>query len=101
MTINEYGHTYSMGTNPTEPELNFDEAALDKLVELVGSEEEVEAAAKESYEDLLKSFENNDIEMDEETVPEKLAFAALILKLVESGKLGPEEADQFIEEHIG
>ena len=38
--------------------------------------------------------------MTEEDVPEKLAIAALIVKLVELGKIGPEEADQFIADHL-
>jgi hypothetical protein len=87
-----------MGANPTD--LNLDEEMLDALVELVGSEEDVEAAAKESFDDLTQAFEKGEVEMNEESVPEKLAIAALIVKLVEMGKLGPEEADSFIEEHL-
>ena len=38
--------------------------------------------------------------MSEESVPEKLAIAALVVKLVEMGKLGPDEADSFIADHL-
>lgn len=93
---------YTVGVNPDEEvELNLDTTALDELVELVGSEEEVEAAAKEAHEDLLAAFERNEVEMEEGDVPEKLAVAALVLKLVEQGKIGPEDADQFIADHVG
>ena len=93
---------YTVGVNPDEEvELNLDTTALDELVELVGSEEEVEAAAKEAHEDLVAAFERNEVEMEEGDVPEKLAVAALVLKLVEQGKIGPEDADQFIADHVG
>jgi hypothetical protein len=87
-----------IGANPSE--LNIDDSILDALVELVGSEEEVEAAAEASFNDLTSAFENDELEMAEEDVPEKLAIAALVVKLVEMGKLGPDEADSFIEEHL-
>jgi hypothetical protein len=38
--------------------------------------------------------------MSEESVPEKLALAALVVKLVEMGKLGPDEADSFIADNL-
>jgi hypothetical protein len=81
--------------------MEFDESLIDELVELVGSEEEVEAAAQEAHEDLVAAFEKNEVEVGEEEVPEKLAIAALILKLVEMGKLGPEDADGLIAEYLG
>ena len=87
------------GANPVE-ELNIEESILDSLVELVGSEEEVEAAAEAAFNDLTSALEKEEIEMSEEDVPEKLALAALVVKLVEMGKLGPNEADSFIEEHL-
>jgi hypothetical protein len=87
-----------IGANPSE--LNIDDSILDALVELVGSEEEVEAAAEASFNDLTSAFENDELEMSEDDVPEKLAIAALVVKLVEMGKLGPDEADSFIEEHL-
>ena len=77
-------------------ELNLAEELLDDLVEAVGSEEEVEAAAKEAYEDLKNAYDSNEIEMMEEGVPENLAMSALILKLVEQGNLDPKKADEFI-----
>lgn len=94
--LNEYS-AYSMGQSP---DLNIDEDILDALVELVGSEEEVESAAEESFNDLMSAFENNELEASEEMVPEKLALAALLVKLVELGKIGPEEADTFIADHL-
>ena len=39
--------------------------------------------------------------MKEEDVPEKLAIAALMVTLVESGKLDPQEADDLIEKYLG
>jgi hypothetical protein len=97
MSLQEYSH--GMGANPVD--INVDEAVLDALVELVGSEEEVEAAAKASFDDLTASFEKGELEMSEEDMPEKLAMAALMVKLVEMGKIGPEEADSFIADHLG
>lgn len=88
-----------IGANPTD-ELNIDDTILDALVELVGSEEEVEAAAEASFNDLSASFEKDELEMTEEDMPEKLAIAALVVKLVEMGKIGPDEADSFIEEYL-
>lgn len=77
-------------------ELDLAEELLDELVDSVGSEEDVEAAAKEAYEDLKNAYESNEIEMMEDGVPENLAMSALILKLVEQGKLDPKKADAFI-----
>lgn len=97
MSLQEYSH--GMGANPVD--VNVAEEVLDALVELVGSEEEIEAAAKASFDDLSAAFEKGEIEMTEEDVPEKLAMAALMVKLVEMGKIGPEEADSFIADHLG
>ena len=102
MSLLEYSSSpasYKMGAEPSE-ELNINDDILDALVELVGSEEEVESAAEAAFNDLSASFEKNEIEMSDEAVPEKLAVAALIVKLVELGKIGPEEADQFIDTHL-
>ena len=77
-------------------ELELAEELLDELVEAVGSEEEVEAAAKAAYEELKDAYESNEIEMMEEGIPENLAMSALIIKLVENGKLDPKKADAFI-----
>jgi len=104
MSLNEFSNCTTCGDNPSDAavldELNLDETMLDALVELVGSEEEVEEAAEAAFSDLTTAFEKNELEMSEEDVPEKLAIAALIVKLVELGKIGPEEADQFIADHL-
>ena len=98
----------SMGENPESDEesgkietyeLELAEELLDELVDAVGSEEAVEAAAKEAYEDLKNAYEANEIEMMEEGVPENLALSALIMKLVEQGNLDPKKADAFIGDH--
>jgi hypothetical protein len=102
MSLLEYSSSsasYKMGAEPSE-ELNISDDILDALVELVGSEEEVEAAAEASFNDLTEAFEKNELEMSDESVPEKLAIAALVVKLVEMGKLGPDEADSFIADHL-
>lgn len=78
-------------------DLNIDTAILDELVELVGSEEEVEEAAKAAFEDLTAAVDSEEVEMTEEDVPEKLAMAALLVKLVEMGKLDPADADKLME----
>jgi hypothetical protein len=92
---------YSSGLNPSENEdVNVNPDIIEKLVDLVGSEDEVEAAAKEAFEELQKSFDENEVELKEGDAPETLAMSALILKLVETGKLGPQEADSFIEENL-
>lgn len=86
-----------------EPEMPFemDESLLDELVELVGSEEEVEEAAADAYEDLAEAAESGELEVSEEEMPEKLVIAALLVKLVEKGKLGPDDADGLIEKYLG
>jgi hypothetical protein len=93
---------FNMGANPGEgSEISVDPTVIENLVELVGSEEDVETAAKEAFEELKKAFDENDIELKGEDAPESLAMSALVLKLVELGKLGPQEADRFIEENLG
>ena len=93
---------YSSGLNPSENEdVNVNPDIIEKLVDLVGSEDEVEDAAKEAFEELQKSFDENEVELKEGDAPETLAMSALILKLVETGKLGPQEADKFIEDNLG
>ena len=78
-------------------QLNLAEELLDELVEAVGSEEEVEKAAEEAYNDLKNAYDSNEIEMmEKEGVPENLAMSALIVKLVEQGKLDAKKADSFI-----
>jgi hypothetical protein len=80
---------------------NLDDALMDELVELVGSEEDIESAAESAYADLEAAAQNDEVEMNEEDVPEKLAIAALLVKLVESGKLDPIDADRLIEKYLG
>ncbi len=81
--------------------LDIDTSVLDELVELVGSEEDIEAAASEAYDDLAKAFEKGEVEVSEEDVPENLAIASLVLKLVEMGSIDPQDADDFIAKHVG
>jgi hypothetical protein len=88
-----------LGANPSQ-EMNIDETILDALVDAVGSEKDIELAAELAFDDLTKSFENGEIEMKEGDIPEKLAVASLIVKLVELGKLGPTEADEIIATHL-
>jgi hypothetical protein len=97
MKLNEY-NSYTAGANPDE--LNIDTQLLDKLVELVGSEEDVEMAASAAFEELADAAGKDAVEMSEEDIPEKLAIAALVVKLVELGKIGPEEADEFIADNL-
>ena len=80
--------------------VEVDTKILDVLIELVGSEKDVEICAKSAFKDLRESFEKNEVEVDGKEPADKLAMASLIVKLVESGKLGPEDADTFIEEHL-
>ena len=91
--FNMYSKIYE---NDDEYTANVDESIIEKLIDIVGSEDDVESAAKESFEELQVSFEKNEIEIDEAQSAENLAISALIVKLVEQGKLGPEEADDFI-----
>ena len=77
-----------------------DTEILDKLMELVESEEDVEMCAKEAFEDLETAFKENKVEVKGDEPADKLAMASLIVKLVEKGKLGPEDADSFIEENM-
>lgn len=84
--------------NEEAENLDLDDSILDSLVTLVGSEEDVEAAAEAAYDDLKSAFDAGEAQIAEGDVPEKLAVSALILKLVEAGKLGPDEADSFLEE---
>lgn len=87
-------------TDDSEMTHGFSEELLDELVELVGSEEEVEAAAEEAHNDLIEAFERNEVEVNEDDVPENLAMAALVIKLVQKGQLSAEDADGLIEKHL-
>ena len=84
-----------------ETPFELDESLLDELVEIVGSEEDIEEAAEDSYRELADAAKKGDIEMSDEDMPEKLVVAALLVKLVEKGKLGPEDADGLIEKYLG
>jgi hypothetical protein len=94
LSINDYRLYESIDENV---DMNIDTAVLDELVELVGSEEDVEEAAKAAFQDLTAAADADEVEMTEEDVPEKLAMAALLVKLVEMGKLDPADADRLIE----
>lgn len=84
----------------TEEQLEIETSILDELVEMVGSEKEVEKAAEKAYDDLAKAFEKGEVDISEEDVPENLAIASLVLKLVEMGSIDPRDADEFIAKHI-
>lgn len=80
-------------------ELDLDESLLDELVELAGSEEAVEIAAKMAYEDLIHE-KDKEIEFKDDDSPENLAIAALIVKLGEMDKISAEDAEEFLKKHI-
>ena len=80
--------------------LDIAESILDELIEAVGSEEAVEEAAEEAFNDLKGAHESGLIEMMEEGIPENLAMSALVLKLVENGKLDIKKADAFIGDNV-
>jgi hypothetical protein len=81
--------------------LDIDTKLIDELVDIVGSEEDIEEAAHAAFDDLARAAEDDSVEMSEEDVPEKLAVAALMVKLVELGKLSSEDADGLIEKYLG
>ena len=93
-TIKEFNEANSEEENDNE--LNIAQELLDDLIDAVGSEEEVEAAAEEAYNDLKNAHESDSIEILEDGVPENLAMSALVVKLVNSGKIEPKDADRFI-----
>lgn len=123
-SLNEYCKACESGANPAEQfdidepnldkfndseeseeseefeELGIDTKILDELVELVGSEEDVEAAANAAHQDLMDAFEKNEVEIDEEDLPENLALASLVLKLVDMGKIETSDAEEFLQKHI-
>lgn len=90
------------GINESQEDLEFtiDDALLDELVELVGSEEEVEQAAEEAHNQLLAAIESGEADFKDEDVPESLTIAALIVTLVEAGKLDPTSANELIEKYL-
>jgi len=96
-TMKEFKGTLDVNEEVDSAELDLAEEILDELVEAVGSEEDVEKAAEEAYNDLKNAYDSDEIEMmEKEGVPENLAMSALIVKLVEQGKLDPKKADKFI-----
>jgi hypothetical protein len=79
----------------------FEPDLIEELVDLVGSEEDVEEAAEMCYNELMDAFQKNEIELDDdEVLPETLAFSALVVKLVELGKLDPSDAEDFLQEYF-
>jgi hypothetical protein len=96
---------YSAGSNPLnekgEGSALIDPKIIENLVELVGSEEDVTKAAKESFQELKKAFDKEEIELKGGDGPLTLTMAALVIKLVEMGKLGPQDADKYIEDNLG
>jgi Asp-tRNA(Asn)/Glu-tRNA(Gln) amidotransferase B subunit len=78
----------------------MDESLLDELVELVGSEEEIESAAAAAYADLEEAAQKGEVDVTNEDVPENLALAALFVKLVEEGKISSEDANRFLEKYL-
>jgi hypothetical protein len=82
-------------------EENFDPSLIEELIDLVGSEEEVEEAAELCYMELMDAFQNNEVELEDDTIPETLAFSALVIKLVELGKLDPQDAEDFLQDYLG
>jgi hypothetical protein len=97
-------HEYSAGANPSDEGKEtaglIDPQVIQNLIDTVGSEKEVEDAAREAHEELKAAFEKNEVEIKDGDSANSLAMAALVLKLVETGKLGPQEADKFIEENL-
>jgi hypothetical protein len=96
---NDFDKHYSI-LESEDTDLDMDTSVLSKLVDLVGDEQDIEDCAREAFEDLEKSFERDELKMEEGDQPEKLVMSALIVKLVEKGKLGPQEADEFIDENL-
>lgn len=84
-----------------ETSFELDESLLDELVEIVGSEEEIEEAAKDAYDELSSAVKKGEVDLEDGDMPEKLVVAALLVKLVQKGKIGPDDADGFIEKYLG
>jgi hypothetical protein len=83
-----------------EEVFDFNTDLLDELIDLVGSEEEVEEAAELAYNDLVKKLDSNDFDMEEDEAPERLAVISLILKLIELNKLSPLDAEEILEKYL-
>lgn len=95
-SLDEYKNAQYFINEEEKLDLNIESNILDEIVELVGSEEEVEECAKEAFEDLKDAFEKDEASLEEMDSAEQLAMASLIVKLVEKGKIGPNEADRLI-----
>ena len=78
----------------------IDDSLLDELVELVGSEEEIESAAAAAYADLEEAAQKGEVDINDDDVPENLALAALLVKLAEDGKISSEDANGFLEKYL-
>ena len=76
--------------------LNIDIELLDDIVNMVGSEECVEDCAKEAYDELQSAFDSESATVDSIDSAEVLAVSSLIVKLVENGKLEPEQAEELL-----
>lgn len=92
---------YSISESESSSADVIDKNIIENLIDLVGSEEAVEKAAKEAFQELKKAFEKDEIEIKEGDGPLTLTMAALVIKLVEMGKLGPQDADKYIEDNLG
>ena len=101
MSLRQFSSKKINEDESAEEMIVVDTALLDELVELVGSEEEVEQAAIAAHAELEDAFNNEDLELSEEDIPENLAVASLVLKLVELGSLDPRDADELIAKYIG
>jgi hypothetical protein len=95
-SLSEYMNAQYFINEEAELDLKIETNILEEIVELVGSEEEVEECAKEAFEDLKDAFERDEARVEELDSAEQLAIASLIVKLVEKGKIGPNDADRLI-----
>jgi proline dehydrogenase len=91
---------YNLNESMEDLEFTIDEALLDELVELVGSEEEVEQAAEEAHNQLLAALEAGEADFEEGDVPEALTIAALIVTLVDLGKLDAPAANDLLKKYL-
>jgi hypothetical protein len=91
---------YNLNESMEDSEFTIDESLLDELVELVGSEEEVEQAAEEAHNQLLAALEAGEADFEEGDVPEALTIAALIVTLVDLGKLDAPAANDLLKKYL-
>tara|TARA_Y100000389_G_C17471148_1_gene531092 strand:- start:5102 stop:5413 length:312 start_codon:yes stop_codon:yes gene_type:complete len=95
-SLNDFKNAQYFINENEQNELNIETSILDEIVDMVGSEKDVEECAKEAFEELKDSFENNEASIEELESAEELAIASLIVKLVEKGMIGPNDADKLI-----